>query len=83
MEWNSHLNVLQDTLAMEKKLNESLIDLQKLADEKKDPQMAHYLTSDYLTQKVDIIAEIGKLLTNAKRCGHDLGLYQFDRHSMA
>ena len=39
MEWNSHTNVLQDTLALEKKLNESLIDLQKLADDKKDVQV--------------------------------------------
>jgi len=83
LEWNSHVNVLQDTVALEKKLNDSLLDLQKLCEEKVDPQMAHYVTETYITNKVDVISEIGKLLTNAKRCGNDLGLYQFDIHSMA
>jgi len=83
LEWDNHVNVLQDTLSLEKKMNESLLEVQKLADEKGDPQMSHYMTDTYITEKVDIVSEISRLLTNAKRTGGDLGLYQFDIHSMA
>ena len=45
--------------------------------------MAHYLNDEYLSKKVDVISDVGKLITNAKRCGNDLGLYMFDAQSMA
>merc|ERR1712189_79038 len=37
---------------------------------------------NYLAEQVDAINEISKMITNAKRCGDGLGIYQFDKLTM-
>jgi len=82
-EWASHIKALEDTLALEMKVNESLIALHGVADENKDPHLCDYLESNFLNEQVDAISKINRLITNAKRCGEGLGLYQFNLHSMS
>jgi len=83
VEWNSHMNALDDAIVLEKKLNESILNISKLATEKGDPHLSHHLNSGLVQDEVNMISEIGKLVTNAKRCGMDLGLYIFDKKSMS
>jgi len=77
--WNSAIEALEDSIALEKNLNESILTLSQLASEKGDPHLAHHLNSSIVQEQVDTINKLGKLVTNAKRCGDNLGLYEFDR----
>ena len=83
LEWESHTKVLEESLSMEKKINESLVTLYKIAEEKHDAHLCHHFNESLIKEGVDTINEIGKLVTNAKRCGNDLGLYLFDKNSMS
>lgn len=77
--WNSAVQALEDSIVLEKKLNESILTLSQLASEKGDPHLAHHLNSSLVQEQVNIISKISILVTNAKRCGDNLGLYEFDR----
>jgi len=82
-EWKDHIKALEDTLALEMKVNESLLTLHNIADENKDAHLCDYLEGNFLNEQVDAISKINRLITNAKRCGDGLGLYQFNLHSMS
>ena len=82
MEWNTHIHALEDALALEKKVNQSLLDLHKVSSSHDDAHLCDYLESEFLDEQVKSINEISKLITNAKRCGADLGVYQFDKLTM-
>ncbi|XP_002160295.1 soma ferritin [Hydra vulgaris] len=82
-EWSSHISALEDALTLEKKVNQSLLDLHMIATKYNDPHLSDYLESEFLNEQVDSINQISKLLTNAKRCGDGLGIYQFDKMTMA
>ena len=83
VEWVSHIKALEDALALEKKVNESLLAMHSIAGTHNDYHMCDYLESNFLTEQVDAINEISKLIANANRCGNGLGIYQFDMHSMS
>ena len=82
VEWNSVVHALDDALALEKKVNESLLALHSIATSHDDAHLCDYLESEFLDEQVESINEIAKLIVNAKRCGDGLGVYQFDMHSM-
>jgi len=75
----SHIKALEDALALERKVNESLLALHKVAGDNNDPHLCDFLEEEFLDEQVESINEISKLLTNAKRCGDGLGVYQFDK----
>ena len=83
IEWASHIAALEDALALEKKVNEALLALHGIATSHKDPQLCDFLETEYLKEQVESINEISKLITNAKRCGDGLGVYQFDKLSLS
>jgi len=79
-EWKSALQILEEILALEKKVNGSLLDLFRIAEESKDPQLADLIASEFLKEQVSSIAEIGAMLTQLKRVGEEgLGLYLWDK----
>ncbi|XP_062991310.1 ferritin heavy chain B-like [Elgaria multicarinata webbii] len=81
-EWGNSLEALQRALQLEKKVNQALLDLHKLATEKGDPQLCDFLESEYLEEQVKAIKKLGDHLTNLKRLGvpqDGTGEYLFDR----
>jgi len=83
IDWANGLAALEDALALERKVNESLLKLHGIAGDKNDAHLCDFLEEEYLDEQVKSINEIGKLITNAKRCGDNLGEYQFDKLTMS
>jgi len=81
--WTSHVHALEEALALERKVNESLLTLHGIASSNNDAHLCDFLESNFLNEQVDAIQELGKLIINAKRCGEGLGVYQFDMHSLS
>ncbi|GIY03344.1 soma ferritin [Caerostris extrusa] len=77
--WDSPLEAMQDALELEKTVNQSLLDLHKIAGKHDDAQMCDFLESEYLTEQVEAIKKIGDYVTNLKRVGTGLGEYVFDK----
>merc|ERR1712141_597291 len=78
-EWGSGLDAMQAALALEKNVNQSLLDLHKLADSHGDAQMCDFIEGTYLEEQVDAIKEISDHVTQLKRVGSGLGEYMFDK----
>merc|ERR1712168_1788472 len=83
LDWNDHVTALEDALALEKKVNESLLAMHQTASDNNDAHLADFLESEFLDEQVEAINKLSKLITNAKRCGDGLGVYQFDHETMA
>lgn len=81
--WGSGLDALQAALALEKHVNQSYLDLHKLADSHGDPQMMDFIEEEFLSEQVEDIKKLGDHLTNIKRVGPGLGEYQFDKLSLS
>ncbi|GFR07626.1 soma ferritin [Trichonephila clavata] len=77
--WASPLEAMQDALELEKTVNQSLLDLHKVASSHDDAQMCDFLESEYLTEQVEAIKKISDYVTNLKRVGNGLGEYIFDK----
>merc|ERR1712147_156778 len=69
MEWQSGQEALEDALSLERLVNQSLLDLHKVAEEVNDPHLQDFIEGEFLTEQVESIKEIGDLITQAKRCG--------------
>jgi len=77
-----HITSLEKALELERQVNESLLALHATASKHNDAHLCDYLESEFLNEQVESINEISKLLTNAKRCGDNLGVFQFDKLGM-
>jgi len=82
-EWGSPLEAMQTTLALEKSVNQALLDLHKIADKHGDAQMMDFLEGEYLKEQVEAIKEISDHITNLKRVGTGLGEYMYDKETMS
>ncbi|XP_048449403.1 ferritin heavy chain A-like isoform X1 [Rhincodon typus] len=81
-EWGNGLEAMQRALQMEKDVNQSLLDLHKLASGNTDPHLCDFLERHYLDEHVKMIKKLGDHITNLKRLGApDNGMadYLFDR----
>merc|ERR1712044_62215 len=81
-EWGSGLEAMQSALALEKNVNQSLLDLHKLADSHGDAQMTDFIEANYLTEQVEAIKELSDYVTNLNRVGKGLGEYIFDKETL-
>lgn len=74
------MNIVETALEMEKKVNESLLNLHKVADQSGDPALCDYIEGEFLKEQIDDIKQAADYVTELKRCGGEgLGLYLFDR----
>merc|ERR1712061_241404 len=64
---------------LEKTVNQSLLDLHKVAGDKGDGHLCDFLESEYLAEQVEGIKAIGDLIVKMKRAGDGLGLYLIDK----
>ena len=78
--WGHGLNALEKALEMEKKVNESLLALHKVASTHDDPHLTNYLEEEFLDEQVESINKFGQMITKLKRAGPEgLGEYLFDK----
>jgi len=81
-EWGSGLEAMQVALQLEKSVNQSLLDIHKIASQHEDAQLTDFLESNYLEEQVDAIKEIGNHITQLKRVGAGLGEYLYDKENL-
>merc|ERR1711936_246040 len=79
MEWGTALEAMEAALELEKTVNQSLLDLHKVAGDKGDSHLCDFLESEYLGEQVEGIKAIGDLITKMKRAGDGLGLHLIDK----
>ena len=80
----SGLDALQAALVLEKKVNQSLLDLHALATKHADPHLTNFLEGYYLEEQVRSIKDLSDKITQLKRAGPDgLGEYLFDKNLSA
>ena len=82
-EWATHLTALDEAMIEERAINESLFNLHAVASKHHDADLCHYLQNEFLHRQVKLINSISKKLSNAKRCGEKLGVFQFDKHGIS
>ncbi|KAM7141671.1 ferritin heavy chain-like [Molossus nigricans] len=78
-DWENGLNAMECALHLEKNVNQSLLDLHKLATDKND------LETHYLNEQVKSTKELGDQVTNLRRLGApETGMaeYLFDKHTL-
>ncbi|XP_064482398.1 soma ferritin-like [Ornithodoros turicata] len=81
-EWGTGLEAMQASLELEKTVNQSLLDLHRIATDHNDAQLCDFLESEYLKEQVEAIKELSDYVTNLKRVGPGLGEYMFDKETL-
>ncbi|KAM9457640.1 ferritin, middle subunit-like [Clarias gariepinus] len=84
-EWGNGLEAMQCALELEKKVNQALLDLHKLATDKKDPHLCDFLETHYLNEQVETIKKLGDHITNLTKMGATndrMAEYLFDKHTL-
>ena len=80
MEWKSALNILETTLKMEKDVNQSLLNLSKVASQNDDPELEDFISCEFLHEQVTDIKHAADMITQLNLAGTTgLGLYLFDK----
>merc|ERR1712241_736421 len=73
-EWGTALEAVEASLELEKTVNQSLLDMHKIASDHNDAQF-----TEFLKEQVEASKEISDLLTRMKRAGEGLGLHLVDK----
>lgn len=81
--WGSGLEAMQTALQLEKSVNQSLLDLHKLASTHGDSQMCDWLEDHFLKEQVESIKQLSEYVTSLKRVGPGLGEYMFDKETLS
>ena len=78
--WGSGLDALQTALDLEKKINQSLLELHGIAGSHGDANLCDFLETEYLVEQVEAIKDLGGKIAELKRAGPGgLGEYLFDQ----
>lgn len=81
-EWGKTLDAMEAALALEKNLNQALLDLHALGSTHADPHLCDFLENHFLDEEVKLIKKLGDHLTNIRRLAAPqagLGEYLFER----
>lgn len=80
----SHIKDLHSAFAkalnLEKKVNQSLLDLHALAEKLGDKHLCDYIEEEFLDEQVKAQKELADHITNILRCGPGLGEFIFDKN---
>jgi len=79
--WNCPVEALQASLDLEKNINQTFLDLQKLSERHEDAQMCDWVVQHFIPESVERIEKISSHVTNMKRVGPGLGHYVFDEEA--
>jgi ferritin heavy chain len=80
--WGTGLDAMKSALSMEMTLNQSLLDLHKVANSRQDPSLSDWLETEFLREQTHIIKKISEHVTNLKRVGSGIGEYVFDKETL-
>ena len=78
-DWGSGLDAMMAALTLERNVNQSLLDLHKVAEIHGDAHMQDFLAGNYLREQVEAIKELGDYVSNLKKLGPGHGEWHFDR----
>jgi len=78
-EWGTGLEAMKTALALEKTVNQSLLDLHSVAGSHGDANFTDFLEGEFLEEQVNAIKEISDHVTNLQRVGTGLGEWQYDQ----
>ncbi|KAM5297904.1 ferritin light chain [Glossophaga mutica] len=81
-EWGKTQDAMEAALALEKTLNQALLDLHALASTRTDPHVCDFLENHFLDEEVKLMKKMGDHLTNIRRLGGPqagMGEYLFER----
>jgi len=78
-EWGTGLEAMQMALALEKNVNQVLLDLHKTASLHEDGHMTDFIESEFLEEQVESIKQLAGFVTQLKRVGPGLGEQLFDK----
>ncbi|XP_044768597.1 ferritin heavy chain-like [Neomonachus schauinslandi] len=84
-DWENGLNAMECALHLEKSMNQSLLELHKLATDKNDPHLCDFIETHYLNEQVKSIKELGDHITNLCKMGapkSGMAEYLFDKHTL-
>ncbi|KAK2102793.1 fts3-like protein [Saguinus oedipus] len=84
-DWESGLNAMECALHLEKNVNQSLLELHKLATDKNDPHLCDFIETHYLNEQVKSIKELGDYVANLCKMGapqSGWAEYLFDKHTL-
>jgi len=81
-EWGTGLDAIQGALALEKNVNQFLLDMHKLASSQNDAHLSDFLETEFLNEQVEAIKQLSEYVTQLKRVGPGLGEYMFDRETL-
>jgi len=71
-------SIVEKALELEKKVNDSLLALHKVASNHNDPHLTNYLEGEFLDEQVESIKKFADMITRLKRAGPEgLGEYIF------
>ncbi|CAD7694101.1 unnamed protein product [Nyctereutes procyonoides] len=83
--WENGLNSMECALHLEKSVNQSLLELHKLATDKNDPHLCDFIETHYLKEQVKSIKELGDHVTSLCKMGAPepgMAEYLFDKHTL-
>ncbi|XP_068184778.1 ferritin, heavy subunit [Antennarius striatus] len=84
-EWGSGVEALEFALLLEKNVNESLLNLHKLATDHNDPHLNDFIETHFLDEQVKSIKELADWVSNLRRMGAPqcgMAEYLFDKHTL-
>ncbi|XP_073752590.1 ferritin heavy chain-like [Callorhinus ursinus] len=84
-DWENGLNAMECALHLEKSVNQSLLELHKLATDKSDPHLCDFIETHYLNEQVKSVKELGDHVTNLRKMGapeSGMAEYLFDKHTL-
>merc|ERR1711872_235365 len=79
MDWGTPLEAINAVLELEKTVTHNLQQIQTVAAEKNDFHLTDFIQQEFVVKKVNIIKEIGDVITNIKRITDGTGLFTLDQ----
>ncbi|XP_076375713.1 soma ferritin-like isoform X1 [Megalopta genalis] len=77
--WVSAKSAMTEALELEKRVNQTLLELHALASTHNDPNLLDFLETEFLQEQVDAIKELADHVTNLERVAEGLGVFIFDK----
>ncbi|KAG2690965.1 hypothetical protein I3760_09G215000 [Carya illinoinensis] len=73
------LYAMELALALEKLVNEKLLNLHHVADSNNDPQMTEFIEREFLSEQVEAIKKIAEYVAQLRMVGKGHGVWHFDQ----